>query len=231
MSAAFFPLLASAALPGWFGKLPGMGDFAHRRLPEAFRSVWDQWLQRGLARLKDRHADWIERYLEAPIWCFALGPRVVGERGWIGVLMPSVDGVGRYFPFTLAVELDGDHRTELRGEALAAALEWWALAVRAALEGLEGDLDAVRFDAVLQRLFPAGGEAGRELLVEVLELPVAGASLWLGDPADEAGVRMVGEGLPLDEKFDVLFLGFAGEEGAGSRPGGRPTFLCFAKET
>ncbi|MBN8755470.1 MAG: type VI secretion system-associated protein TagF [Variovorax sp.] len=189
-----------------------MGDFAHRRLPEAFRSVWDQWLQRGLARLKDRHADWIERYLEAPIWCFALGPRVVGERGWIGVLMPSVDGVGRYFPFTLAVELDGDHRTELRGEALAAALEWWALAVRAALEGLEGDLDAVRFDAVLQRLFPAGGEAGRELLVEVLELPVAGASLWLGDPADEAGVRMVGEGLPLDEKFDVLFLGFAGEE-------------------
>lgn len=212
MSAAFFPLLASAALPGWFGKLPGMGDFAHRRLPEAFRSVWDQWLQRGLARLKDRHADWIERYLEAPIWCFALGPRVVGERGWIGVLMPSVDGVGRYFPFTLAVELDGDHRTELRGEALAAALGWWALATRAALEGLEGDLDAVRFDALLQRLFSAAAEQEDRLgAVELLGLPAEGDSLWLGDPGGEAGVCMPCGGLPDGEQFDVLFLGLSQE--------------------
>jgi hypothetical protein len=66
-------VFASAELPGWFGKLPGMGDFAHRRLPESFRAVWDPWLQRGLARLRDRHADWTSHYLEAPIWCFALG--------------------------------------------------------------------------------------------------------------------------------------------------------------
>ena len=215
MSAASFSsssIFASAELPGWFGKLPGMGDFAHRRLPEAFRSVWDQWLQRGLARLKDRHADWVERYLEAPIWCFALGPGVAGERAWMGVLMPSVDGVGRYFPFTLAVELDASCGTELRGEALIAALQWWIRATQAALEGLEGDLDALRFDAVLQRLFLAAGEAGREVRVEVLELPMERASLWLGDPAGEAGVRMVCDGLPVDEKFDALFLGFAQEE-------------------
>lgn len=73
------PLLASTALPGWFGKLPGMGDFAHRRLPESFRAVWDQWLQRGMSRLRDR-ADWTERYLEAPLWCFALGRQVAGSR-------------------------------------------------------------------------------------------------------------------------------------------------------
>ncbi|WP_422088524.1 type VI secretion system-associated protein TagF [Variovorax sp.] len=211
MSAAS-SIFASADLPGWFGKLPGMGDFAHRRLPEAFRSVWDQWLQRGLARLKDRHADWMERYLEAPIWCFALGPGVAGERGWIGVLMPSVDGVGRYFPFTLAVELDGSAGTDLRGEALIAALQWWIRATQAALEGLEGDLDALRFDAVLQRVFLPAGEAVRAVRVEVLELPMEGASLWLGDPAGEAGVRMACDGLPVDEKFDALFLGFAQEE-------------------
>jgi type VI secretion system protein ImpM len=203
-------LFASAALPGWFGKLPGMGDFAHRRLPEGFRSVWDQWLQRGMVRLRDLHADWTERYLEAPIWCFALGARVVGDGAWIGVLMPSVDGVGRYFPFTLAVELDSSVGTELRGEALVAALQWWARGIQAALEGLEGDLDALRFDAVLQRLFVAC-TAGDGSVVESLDLPAAGASLWLGDPAVAEGIRMPSVGLPVDAQFDALFLGFAAE--------------------
>ncbi|KQW59252.1 type VI secretion system-associated protein TagF [Variovorax sp. Root411] len=207
-------LFASTALPGWFGKLPGMGDFAHRRLPEPFRAVWDQWLQRGMARLRDRHADWTERYLEAPIWCFALGRQVAGEQAWIGVLMPSVDGVGRYFPFALAMELDEAVPEQLQGAALAAALQWWAHATQAALEGLDGDLDALRFDAVLQRLFAAADAAAsvRENTVESLMLPVAGASLWLGDPAAEQGIRMLSTGLPRDEQFEALFLGFA-EEG------------------
>jgi len=208
------PLLAATAvLPGWFGKLPGMGDFAHRRLPEPFRAVWDQWLQRGMSRLRDR-ADWTERYLEAPIWCFALGRQVAGDRAWIGVLMPSVDGVGRYFPFAIAVELEADSPGTLRGEALAAALRWWAHATQAALEGLDGDLDAVRFDAVLQRLFVGESSSSDERGsgVESLELPLAGASLWLSDPSAETGIRMLSTGLPRDEQFDALFLGFA-EEG------------------
>lgn len=208
------PLLAATAvLPGWFGKLPGMGDFAHRRLPEPFRAVWDQWLQRGMSRLRDR-ADWTERYLEAPIWCFALGRQVAGDRAWIGVLMPSVDGVGRYFPFAIAVELEADSPGTLRGEALAVALRWWAHATQAALEGLDGDLDAVRFDAVLQRLFveEASLSDERVIAVESLDLPLAGASLWLSDPSTEAGIRMLSTGLPRDEQFDALFLGFA-EEG------------------
>ena len=207
-------LFASTALPGWFGKLPGMGDFAHRRLPEAFRAVWDQWLQRGMSRLRDR-ADWTERYLEAPVWCFALGRQVAGELGWIGVLMPSVDGVGRYFPFAIAVELEAASPAVLQGEALAAVLRWWAHATQAALEGLDGDLDAVRFDAVLQRLFVGGVVAAsdaREGGVESLDLPLAGASLWLSDPSAELGIRMLSTGLPRDEQFDALFLGFA-EEG------------------
>jgi type VI secretion system protein ImpM len=199
------------ALPGWFGKLPGMGDFAHRRLPESFRSVWDQWLQRGLARLKDRHDDWTAHYLEAPIWCFALGPNVVGEGAWIGVLMPSVDGVGRYFPFTIAVALDASVGEVLRGDALQGALRWWALGMRAALEGLESDLDAMRFDAELERLFvvaaaAAAGDVHADA-VESLVLPTAGGSLWMGNPGAEEAVRMVVAGLPVDGEFEALFVG------------------------
>lgn len=199
-------LFVSGELPGWFGKLPGMGDFAHRRLPEAFRSVWDPWLQRGLARLRDRHADWTSHYLEAPVWCFALGAQVVGERGWMGVLMPSVDGVGRYFPFTLAVELDEGVPGALHGEALVAALRWWALGTRAVLEGLEGDLDALRFDAALSRLF-VGVAAEPSADDRSLELPLAGASLWMETPGLEGGVRMLATGLPRDLQFEALFLG------------------------
>jgi type VI secretion system protein ImpM len=185
----------AAALPGWFGKLPGMGDFAHRRLPASFRDAWDPWLQRGLSRLRDRHADWTAHYLQAPVWCFALGPGVVGEDGWIGVMMPSVDGVGRYFPFTVAVPSD----------SLAAALPWWACATRAALEGLDGDLDALRFDAVLARVF--AGDAGAPGRGASLALPAAGETLWMVDPSVDEAVRMACRGLPVDEAFEALFLG------------------------
>ena len=111
-------------LPGWFGKLPGLGDFAHRRLPEDFRERWDHWLQTGLLQLRRQHADWTAHYLQSPLWFFALAPQVAGARPWIGVLMPSVDGVGRYFPFTIACELAVPLDT-LSHSAWTALARWW----------------------------------------------------------------------------------------------------------
>lgn len=210
MSDALASFPSASALPGWFGKLPGMGDFAHRRLPESFRSEWDHWLQRGLARLKDRHSDWMAHYLQAPVWCFALGPGVAGEGAWIGVMMPSVDGVGRYFPITLAVEFDATVGNALEGDALRGVLLWWERGTQAALEGLEGDMDALGFDALLERLFAAEGGEVRDGGGESLALPGVGKSLWLGDPGSEGGARMVVAGLPLDGEFEALFVG--GEE-------------------
>ncbi|MFA5123860.1 type VI secretion system-associated protein TagF, partial [Zavarzinia sp.] len=43
---------------------------------------------------------WEELYCAAPIWRFWLGDGVVAG-GAIGLMMPSVDGVGRYFPLCL----------------------------------------------------------------------------------------------------------------------------------
>ncbi|WP_395353102.1 hypothetical protein [Variovorax sp. UC122_21] len=65
------------------------------------------------------------------------------------------------------------------------------MATQAALEGLELDLDAARFDAALARLF--GGAAGSEASSSegALALPLEGASLWIGDPSVESGLRMV----------------------------------------
>ena len=87
-----------APLPGWYGKLPGLGDFAARRLDKAMVGVWDGWLQDGLQALRQQPG-WLDAYLQSPVWCFALGAGVLGPQRWLGVMMPSVDAVGRYFPW------------------------------------------------------------------------------------------------------------------------------------
>jgi type VI secretion system protein ImpM len=180
-------------LPGWFGKLPGMGDFAHRRLPDRFRDDWDRWLQDGLAQLRVRHEDWVARYLDGPVWCFALAEGVLGARAWIGVLMPSVDGVGRYFPFMVARPLD----------APIGLCGWWALAAQAGLDGLEADADAEGFEALLHRAFAQDAVAPREH--GDIALPPAGCSLWLTAPGSGEGQRLTVEGLPRGACFDALF--------------------------
>jgi type VI secretion system protein ImpM len=188
------------ALPGWFGKLPGMGDFAHRRLPASFREDWDRWLQDGLAGLRVRHADdWTARYLESPLWCFTLGPGTVDTNAWIGVLMPSVDGVGRYFPFALAREFD------TRLDVCA----WWTHAARTTLEALNTDLGAEGFETLLTRHFAQADAAGQNAL------PPAGQSLWRAELEDGTDLRLAFAGLPRGVQFDTLF-GFAHD--AGSQP-------------
>ncbi|VTU37938.1 type VI secretion-associated protein, family [Variovorax sp. PBL-H6] len=207
----------STAAPGWFGKLPGLGDFAERRMPIVFRDAWDRWLQNGFARLRVRHPDWTERYLKAPLWCFVLGEGVIGTPSWLGVLMPSVDSAGRYFPLTLTAELVSS-RTALEGEVLARTQRWWTLAAQAAFEGLEHDFDATHFDARLLELFAGyGSEAGaREH--PPLALPEVGHSLWFTDPDAERGPGMTSQGLPQDEQFEALF-GFGGEPGLRQEAG------------
>ena len=96
-----------SAPPGWHGKLPSLGDFASRRLAPDFLATWDTWLASGLQQLRQRDpAGWLDAYLANPTRRFLLMPGVLpgaaGQQAWAGVLMPSVDRVGRYFPFTIA---------------------------------------------------------------------------------------------------------------------------------
>lgn len=91
---------------GFFGKLPSHGDFIERRVAEEFREVWDPWLQRAIT---DSRAElggrWLDCYLTSPLWRFFLSEGVAGAASYAGVLLPSVDRVGRYFPLTVVVEL------------------------------------------------------------------------------------------------------------------------------
>src|SRR5665213_103834 len=109
-----FMKLASdvATIPGWYGKLPSLGDFASRRLEADFIEPWDLWLGEAIQAQRDSMGDaWLDAYLQSPPWRFILMPGVLSEfdPGLIlaGVLMPSVDRVGRYFPLTIAASIAG----------------------------------------------------------------------------------------------------------------------------
>jgi type VI secretion system protein ImpM len=88
---------------GLFGKVPQQADFVSHHLPEGYIEYWHAWLQSALSVSREQLGDdWLDLYLTSPIWRFAVGPGICCDAGVVGVLMPSVDEVGRYFPLTIA---------------------------------------------------------------------------------------------------------------------------------
>ena len=86
---------------GLFGKLPGKRDFIAVNAPTPFLKVYEAWLQGGLSASRNELAGgWQQVFLNAPIWRFWLGQALCGQ-AVAGAFMPSVDGVGRYFPLTV----------------------------------------------------------------------------------------------------------------------------------
>ena len=96
-------------MTGFFGKIPGHGDFIDRGLSAGFKETWDNWLQHGLASSKAVIGEnWLDTYLTSPVWRFVLCTGVCGSDPWAGIIIPSVDRVGRYFPLTIATSLPSD---------------------------------------------------------------------------------------------------------------------------
>ncbi|MCH2164946.1 MAG: type VI secretion system-associated protein TagF [Marinovum sp.] len=88
---------------GAFGKMPSLGDFFRMNLSAGFVQAWDMWLQSGMVTAKTALGEeWSDAYLSAPIWRFTLPAGVAGSHSISGVMMPSVDRVGRLYPLTLA---------------------------------------------------------------------------------------------------------------------------------
>ena len=98
--------MSDALAVGFYGKLPMLGDFVRRHVSDRTVVAWDAWLQQALAASRDRLGDgWLDLYLTAPMWRFFVQPGVLDEQPVAGVLFPSVDRVGRHFPFTVFARL------------------------------------------------------------------------------------------------------------------------------
>jgi type VI secretion system protein ImpM len=107
-------------------------------------------LQHGLhASRETLGAAWLETYLTSPVWRFVLNTGVADEFAWAGVLMPSVDRVGRHFPLTIAASSQG-HVEMLKW--LENEKPWFDVLESLALSSLEPDFLLDDFDSALQKI-------------------------------------------------------------------------------
>jgi type VI secretion system protein ImpM len=138
----------SGATVGFFGKLPSHGDFIERRVDSAFRDLWDDWMQRCIVESQQELAGrWLDCYLTSPMWRFYLCDGVAGTGSYAGLLLPSVDRVGRYFPLTVVVELPVGIPA---AQFATAAAGWFEEIENLCADALQNpDFDLGAFDAAL----------------------------------------------------------------------------------
>ncbi|MDD5461308.1 MAG: type VI secretion system-associated protein TagF [Methylococcales bacterium] len=92
---------------GYYGKVPTHGDFVSKGLPLCFTDPWDIWLQEAIQTSQQQLGQhWLDYYLTCPLYHFALSPGICGNTGWLGILMPSVDKIGRYYPMTISLMIN-----------------------------------------------------------------------------------------------------------------------------
>jgi type VI secretion system protein ImpM len=168
----------TALIPGWYGKIPTLGDFVSRRLPHHFVSAWDAWLQAAMTASREELGEnWLDVYLTSPIWRFALMPGACTPEAWAGVLLPSVDKVGRYFPLTFALQLDP--RT-----AVFSADPWYSALEEVAFSTLSTDCSAEDVEHGLANLaVPAAlpHDAGAQSL----------ATWWYSEPDPMSSIEIM----------------------------------------
>ncbi|MET0859319.1 MAG: type VI secretion system-associated protein TagF [Telluria sp.] len=212
---------------GFFGKVSSHGDFVARRLPPSFQEPWDAWLQAGVQASRQALGPrWLMTYLSSPLWRFALAPGVCGASAWAGVLMPSVDRVGRHFPLTLAAAGAAPL------DQLAQHGAWYGQLEELALSTLGEGFSLEAFDAALGALAPLPPSSGMAsapavlaldpnrplddqlavpsagLLAGIAAAALDGQSLWWTDgSARVEPCLMVCRGLPAPETFARLLDG------------------------
>jgi type VI secretion system protein ImpM len=181
-----------ARIPGWYGKLPSLGDFASRRLEADFIEPWDLWLGEGLQAQRSTFGEgWLDAYLDTPAWRFLLSPGALGgvhpELAFAGVLVPSVDRVGRHFPLTLVASLS--RLPDLAAE-FDALLAWLHRLEDTALDALHGDWTIDDLENALADLSPPGadGNAAVEDRLTTVRRALADAVARRGGFVDIAGI-------------------------------------------
>lgn len=157
-----------------YGKLPVKRDFIAEGVPRGFLPVWEPWLQGAISASRlSIGTRWPELYLRAPIWRFWLGKSHCGATV-TGALMPSVDGIGRYFPLTLLAMAE-------EGQAFAPPSvdpqeAWYQMIEDFLLASLDDDLNFEAMTEALKGLVP----------------PAA-----IAEPAFPSGSRVLGDGMLL----------------------------------
>lgn len=121
---------------GFYGKLPGLGDFVSRGLSRGCVRDIDRWLQGGMLALREAGTCWRDAYEAAPTWMFLQPCGQFAATPLGGVVVASTDRVGRHFPFVACVTPTAGFHAEsmarVAGQvrALASVLPDWLVDCR-----------------------------------------------------------------------------------------------------
>lgn len=217
---------------GLHGKLPQHSDFVTRNLPMTFCTGWDDWMQRSLLASQDALSNhWLEIYLTSPIWRFVLSRGVVDDQVWAGVMVPSVDKVGRYYPLVLAQPCAAEI---LPTVPLIESSAWFEALEAFALQALQDNLPFAELEHQLNQLAPLqcpqqtqGGqwEVGRPLalflqpeqnpaqaypylLHELIQQRYPAYSLWCSAGSERvAPAQLISGYLPAPQCYTSLLAG------------------------
>jgi hypothetical protein len=121
-----------------------------------------------------------------------LAPGVVGPQAWAGVLMPSCDRVGRYFPLTIAQPLAALPGSDTGAQSL---LDWLLRIDDLAVDALHEDWSVERVEAELARVQWQDTDHAGPLCASVLEL-AAEQTLWVRHGEQGAPVLRLARHLP-----------------------------------
>jgi type VI secretion system protein ImpM len=185
---------------GCCGKIPARGDFIRLGLPRDFLDCWDAWFAAVLAASRGILGEgWEAAWLEAPVWQFALAPGVCGARAAVGVWMPSVDRVGRYFPLTIVAIADD----ATAGDLIYSHRGFLDAAIEAGLAALSLDLSP---DELMVRILAAAVRQP-QAAISASSLQQAQALWWTSGAPRVAAGEIRTAGLPEAETFRAMLDG------------------------
>ncbi|MFV0491061.1 MAG: type VI secretion system-associated protein TagF [Pseudorhodobacter sp.] len=214
----------NTARSGYFGKVPSQGDFVMRGLSRPVADVLDQWMRECIrASQRQMGRKWLDAFLVAPIRRFALPNGTVGADPLLGVIMPSVDRIGRYFPLIVAT---GWKDGLLSQDALAKAEPWFAAAEALALSTLEPDFSMANFNERADQLsLPSSS-----INCPAQDAPFDNSLWWVGPLHNDT--LTTAQGLPDPIEFAARFLvqdettpARNGQASFGSQPATTPRIL------
>ncbi len=140
--------------------------------------------------------EWQQAFLTAPIWRFWLGAGLCGT-SVTGAFMPSLDGVGRYFPLTLFVS--SDEQANIPPPELNPQEDWFASAEDFLLSTLEQD---TTFEAISGALDALGVPSDR-LADALAEEPMVRARGALAMPGGERAFADLFASMRMADHADV----------------------------
>lgn len=206
---------------GYLGKAPARGDFiAHNVLPGT-RDLLFEWCQSILAVSREQLGqDWLDTYLTSPIWHFSAGPGVILEEGVVGTMIPSVDRVGRHFPFIVLASYPG------AGLDAWLHAEWASTMESKVLEVLEDSWDEQSWRQQLEAITQPAAAASKlrwprgdgnivlpgsaretDWLRALLERDAGMALWWTQGSASVEPVTLLTDGLPKVGQFASMLAG------------------------